>query len=745
MVTNQYQISAQPRHLRYMYFVDEEYDYGELLKLIHINQSIWGGRYNPIVPIQKNKIPTEYKQLIQYYDPDYIFYSKKVDPEIIRELRLFNPAGYYCLDDKPRKQDISGVSSFYFISNFAPNAKIILPGELWRSKSPLLSFYKTNFGLNKNSILHEHELGKYNPHTIIDAKNIGTLNQIIHHEKPINQANLSKRNLNTRIVRNLKEASYDSVEIVISKDKTSIQDLLYFWNRHLYECSNILYVTQEELLELCKDKFFGGVLYDQCTKNNIEIVSFSLSAAEIKSLIETNLKPIAFNTRFVQKTVESFPYEVLDANGLFERNYGESTSTQTLVSEEGLIQLPKLTFTDEVGLFPQKWALDVMIKKGSSNHLAHKQFPLTTQTQYIIKGVEGRINQRRNISVFIHNQQNTESTLEIIVPQFSNLIRQLIKSPVIHGETKDSKFLTVGSHDDSNRLAAFIKTFKGSFDTIDDFFTDKFWVDLIEDLCTTKSLAGPTITFKKLVSRCEEILQENGITLGEREKTFQNKENLEIGLKMTLKELCDYRVFLKGFNIKCSNCSSHFWYPLTEIDHAVNCKGCLKNCDFPIEPEFAYKLNDLIKNNVFQSPTQRDGNLAVIRSLVSIRRRSHKSFEYSPQLNLYDDYHSNKPFSDIDLVAISDGKFIIGEVKHNSKLFSENSNKALKGLVEMAKEIFPDKIILACYEDSNDKLEKAKKGLIHLFKKWEYQPEIEILQLHTPDYFHLKGHKYFYY
>ena len=213
---------------------------------------------------------------------------------------------------------------------------------------------------------------------------------------------------------------------------------------------------------------------------------------------------------------------------------------------------------------------------------------------------------------------------------------------------------------------------------------------------------------------------------------------------MTLRKLCNYKVFLKGFTIKCTNCSSHFWYPLTEIDHTVNCKGCLESFDFPVEPEFSYRLNDLIKNNIFQSPTQRDGNLAVIRSIVSIRRRSRSSFEYSPQLNLYNDYHSNKPCSEIDLLALSDGNFIIGEVKHNSKGFSENKNKALEGLVEIAKEIYPDKIILACYEDSNDKLEKAKKGLVHLFKKWAYQPEIEAIQLHTPDYFHLKGHRYFY-
>lgn len=728
-----------------MYFVDEKYDYEELLKLIHTNQSIWGGRYNPIIPLQNGKISEEYQQLIKYYDPDYIFYSKAVNPKVISELRLFNSAGYFRLNNESIEKDISGVSSFYFISNFDSNAKIILPKELCRNNSSLLSFYKTNFGLNKNSALHEDELCKRNRHTIIDVKGIETLNQIIQNEKPINQANLSKYNLNTRILRNLLKASYDCVEIVISKDKTSIQDLLYFWNRHLYECSNIFYATLDEIEELCTDKFFGGVLHDQCISDTLKIISFSLTEGEINSLIELKFKPIALNIKFVPKPIESFPFEVLDANGRLPRDYGESTSIQTLVSEKGLLQIPKLSFTDEIGFFPQRWALDLIIKKGATNHLGLRQFPLTTQTKNIIKGVEGRINLERNISVFIHNQQNTESTLEVNLLQFSHLIRQLITSPVINGEIKDCDFIAVGPHDDSNKLGAFIKTFKGSFDTINKLFTDEFWVHLIEELCTTKSLAGPTITLKNLVSRCEESINIKQLTLDEKERTYRNKEIIKNGVKTTLKELCDYKVFLIGFNIKCSICSSHFWYALTEIENSINCKGCLENFDFPIEPEFTYKLNDLIKNNVYQSPTQRDGNLAVVRSLISIRGKSSKSFEYGPQLNLYDDYHSRKPFSDIDLVAISDGKFIIGEVKHNSKLFSEHSNKALKGLVKMAKEFFPDKIILACYENPNGKLEKAQKGLVHLFNKWEYQPEIEILQLHTPKNFDFSGDRYFYY
>ena len=94
---------------------------------------------------------------------------------------------------------------------------------------------------------------------------------------------------------------------------------------------------------------------------------------------------------------------------------------------------------------------------------------------------------------------------------------------------------------------------------------------------------------------------------------------------------------------------------------------------------------------------------------------------------------------------IADGRLIIGEAKHDSKSFSENENKSLKSLVEISKSIRPDKIVLPCYTDSNGKLGKAMQGLIHIFNKWEYQPEIELIHLPKPDEFHLIGHRYFYY
>lgn len=742
----QFQITSRPRHLRYIYFIDEGYSYEKLFNIICSNQKIWGGRYNPIIPVNENVISEKYIAILKNYDPDYVFYSNNVNPEIIKKLRFFNPCGYFNLDEQPRKEDISGVDSFYFLSKFDTNSKIILPQGLWQTKSPLLDFYKLNLGIESDAYVSEYEIGKYHSQIILDKEKFKSLNQILHQEKPIIKSGLSRLNLNTRILRNLQNALYSDFEIVIDKDKSSISNLVYYWNRLLFEGRNIIYLTLEELNILSADKFFGAILYDLSSDHPIKVVSSNLSKEELQELIRDKLNPIAFNRSFQYKDINDFPFEVLDARGLYERNYGEFISTQTLITEKGIFHLPKLSFTNEVSFYPQKWAVDIEVKKfGENNYQNEIKFPYTTETRYIIKNVNGRINKTRNISIIIHNQQNTSDTLEIVIPEFKDLLHQLISHPKIHGESINTKYIHIGPHDASNRLTAFLKSFNFNFFEIDDFFTDKFWVELFEELITNDRVAGDSICFYEIKSKAIEVLKQKGIELGKKGETYQNEENLEFGLKDTIAELCNYRVFLKGINLKCTKCSSEFWYPIKEVSEIVNCKGCLENFELPIEPRFAYKLNDLIKNNIYQSKTSRDGNLTVIRTLVSIQNKSRQAFEFSPQVNLYNNLTTKKPYSEVDVVCLSDGELIIGEAKHNSSAFFEDSNRSLKSLVELAKEIYPDKIILSCYEDHNGKLEKAKKGLLHIFNKWEYQPEIETIQLHQPDDFNIGGHRYFYY
>src|SRR5690606_9447698 len=148
-----------------------------------------------------------------------------------------------------------------------------------------------------------------------------------------------------------------------------------------------------------------------------------------------------------------------------------------------------------------------------------------------------------------------------------------IRRPVIAGEAKDTKYIDSGLHDDSNKLSAFLKTFKYDFHTIDDFFTDKFWVDIFEELTMSNKAIGYSISLEQILEKCKIALaerkivelNENGKLAGKKGETYKNEENLELGIRRTLRELCDYKVFLKGYNLKCRNCSSQFWYHINEV------------------------------------------------------------------------------------------------------------------------------------------------------------------------------------
>lgn len=741
----QFQIISRPRHLRYLFFVNDDIPYDELFNLICSNLRIWGGRFNPIIPLHNNEISESYLDLIKNYDPDFVFYSEGIDIEIIKSLRIFNPIGYFNLDDKPRRMDISGVDSLYLLSQLDTNIKVLLSRDLRETGSNLLNYYKLNFGLEEVSIHSDFQIAKEYNQLIIDPANLSSINRIMFEERPIIQSLLSARNINTRLLRARTFANYDDFELVIARDKTSNLDLLYFWNRFLYECNHLIYVTVDELNLLVEDSYWGAVLYHLSTNNSIDVVSWSLNKTEVEELINIKIRPIVLHRDIRHKILTEFPFQILDANGICEREYGESQTYQTLISNSGLFHLPKLSFTNRVEFHPQKWAIDVSIKISGKNIQNEIRFPLTTDSNWLFKRVPGRIKRDRNISILIHNQQQTEDHIDIEIPDFGLRINQLVCSPIINGEPIHSKYLDISYNDASNRLISFIKSFNYDFHTISEFFTDIFWVSLFEDLSTSEKLAGNCIQFDEIIDRVIKALGNANIKLGNREETHFNIENLKYSIKRTLEELTTYQVFFKGFKLKCPDCSSEFWYHINETNDSILCKGCQNKFALPIEPSFAYKLNDLVKNNIYQTKTQRDGNLTVIRTLSHISTNSLNSFEFSPQINIYDDLHSNKPYSELDILCVSDGKLIIGESKHDSSSFKADNNKSLISLAEAAKIIRPDKIILSCYEDHYKRLDNAKKSLEYIFNKGTYQPEIECILLDEPDDFNLTGHRYFYY
>jgi len=355
---------------------------------------------------------------------------------------------------------------------------------------------------------------------------------------------------------------------------------------------------------------------------------------------------------------------------------------------------------------------------------------------------EVRVNRDRNVSMTMWSQTAWKETTTLRIPPSEYRLTQLLTHPFYQGAEHKSGYQNVRRSDDSNRLSAFFGLFQGHFTSIEIYLGDKFWVDVFEECCISERAAGDTITFADLLQRCTATMALEGFVLDGAAEFHYNTANLIEGLKGTLEELCGYRVFLKGYVLKCPTCASKFWYHLSEVGEFYECKGCLAKSEVKVETQMAYKLNELVRTNMLHRQvdpngkvTMRpDGNLTVIRTLVRLRSKFSESFEYSPQMNLYQSYHDTKPAGDLDIICLSKGQLIIGEAKHDSAAFKLKGRKSLDTLVDAAIALHPDRIVLSCSVDSKDNLKSAEEYVLDKIKNMVTPPTVESITLSAPNY-----------
>jgi hypothetical protein len=734
-ITHQYHISSRPRHLRSLFFVGENCTGAELRELMVRNLKLWGGRYNPIIPVVANQISDEYKNVVNHYDPDMVFYSSSVDIELIKKLFVFNPAGFMNLND-PADFRMEGLHASCFLSEAERNRP--LSSAIGDIPEILKDFYQLNF-LTSNETYKLNLPAEKEPFSV-DMQGYSTINEYIYKKKVQLISTLSAYKLNTVILRD-NHLSTDTFELILTKEKNSIPDLLYFWNRKLFITNSSLtqiLLSIEELDELLKDKFFEGVLYNLTPKSSIDVTSYSLPADEVKKIVTEKLQPFSKHIRFSVISHTKFPFDILDADGLYVRNYAESINKQVFLSEKSLFYFPALSFSGVPN--GNTWAVDIEIEKIGEYQKQNLKF--STRFEHLnYLHVKGRVNKRRDLSVFA---DNSNVSVEFKIPLFTDVVRQILSSPKILEKRHESKYKAVRISHDGAKLAAFINLFNGDLDSMHDILYDKFWFDLITELSSNTRIAGDTVSFWEIKNRCVEIMKEGGMVFTP--GTHQSETNLEKGIKYTLDGFCEKGIFFIGFNFKCPTCTSKFWYSLMESQDIYSCKGCRQKHRFPIQVPFSYKLNELVKNNFcYRDATGKfkpDGNITVLKSIIRLNNSGRMSFEYSPQLNIYTDFQEGtKPITDIDIVGLPDGRLVFGEAKHSSGAFSEDGNKPLNNLIDTAKTILPDKIIISCTEDAHGRLENKKQYLIHHLNGLPI--EIDAFQVSEASY-DFGSHLYFY-
>lgn len=127
----------------------------------------------------------------------------------------------------------------------------------------------------------------------------------------------------------------------------------------------------------------------------------------------------------------------------------------------------------------------------------------------------------------------------------------------------------------------------------------------------------------------------------------------------------------------------------------------------PVECVWCYRLNSLIRNGIALH-----GCVPVILALRHLRTRAKESFIYTHGVGLFKNDDDQKPAAEVDLLCISDGMLICGEVKSSS---SEFTPEELAKLARIAGAIRADQAVIFGFNDRDalmQQREEMLKGLL---------------------------------
>jgi len=141
-------------------------------------------------------------------------------------------------------------------------------------------------------------------------------------------------------------------------------------------------------------------------------------------------------------------------------------------------------------------------------------------------------------------------------------------------------------------------------------------------------------------------------------------------------------VLRPGVYVRCSFCGIETWYHVDDLKQEVRCGGCGHGRSIGAEREWHYALNSLAQMGAAS------GQLAAMQALGALASHATHSFFFSPSLELFVE-GSERPWHEIDLAALVDGNFVIGEVKEG-----DVTKHDFEELAEIAEALQPQRAIM---------------------------------------------------
>lgn len=193
-----------------------------------------------------------------------------------------------------------------------------------------------------------------------------------------------------------------------------------------------------------------------------------------------------------------------------------------------------------------------------------------------------------------------------------------------------------------------------------------------------------TLLFSEFLTVAEQETAEYNIA----HKTNKFKVNKE-DIQNKLTDLIRSRILLSGITTNCPRCGEKNWYSINNIKQEVVCNGCQYEFVVPAEQRWSYKLNSMVRSAFTEY-----GTIPILLVLGQLFMEARGSFMFIPCTDLITKTTTNKyrTETDLDIVCIVDGEFIIGEVKQSIDGFAQSDFDKIQ---RVAKQLKPDRVIFS--------------------------------------------------
>jgi len=724
-------------------------------KIMTENYTIWGGSYNPIVPVEHGVIQVEWVRLLEQIDPDIVYHSESVNPDELRKagLRVY-PRSYEIIPENGML-NLPGVNPLAFIDTFfrhelTERRHVSVPYFLHGFDHMLREFLALNFGVRPLFIEDDMYLQEVRKVAIYDG-NVETALSLMWSQIGFRVNLLCESYLGNEVFR-AETYRATEFELIVYDEDNSFQDLLYFWNRKLFQKPSKkqlqFAVSIAELEAVISDNFFHEALSRNAGEGKVQICSNSITREEI-SVILKKAAPKNLHVEFEIIDAAVFPYPHKQTDLAYKPRWIKTL----LKGHEDYIALVDYPLSDPIRL-DGEYELDSRINNSGDAALNEFLFPYHTVLKRIVTEIPARVNRYNALSFHVDSQTRG---IDIRIPVISDIIKSRIQARCVAGKLEYTKGLVQTNVSGAGLLlSAFMKLFNDDWSLVSNYALDKFWLEVFtgisryQKIKQTWQLGDASSVDKSNIS--SKLEQGNGLfsykDLQHQLKCIYNLFHIEIADKGKDKEsryiVSDMNAFISerykednksileamdffvasevifiGLKVKCHNCGSNLWYPLKELSNSMTCRGCSFGIKPIAESPFYYKVNDTILNNLMSDPVKRTksygGNYIVLEVLNRLRDHHPDfpvtAFGFSPSLDIYLNHDDFKK-TDLDIVALQNGRLIVGEAKMNA---SEFDAKQIKQLIWIANQIQPEVILLA-YKDGKlieEILEEVRNGIVH--------------------------------